>query len=178
MEDWAAKLQPSAEILPRARFGAYLRAIPPSHRVGDYVHCTGRIVNIFFKRLLPMSEVYHLFDCSLPTILKPLEDVHFGPRFPPPSALPPPPSIVCLVGHVDDPLPRSPRPDQRDHRRAQPRVPIRAMKMKGTRRHVIVMSCQWEVAGPIPAVMLSSGPRAFRWSTAWPHAGQAPGPST
>jgi hypothetical protein len=24
----------------------------PSHRVGDYVHCTARIVNIFFKRLL------------------------------------------------------------------------------------------------------------------------------
>ena len=94
MEDWAAKLQPSAEILPRARFGAYLRAIPPSHRVGDYVHCTGRIINIFFKRLLPMSEVYHLFDCSLPTILKPLEDVHFGPRFPP--LRPPPSPLHCL----------------------------------------------------------------------------------
>ena len=96
MEDWAAKLQPSAEILPRARFGAYLRAIPPSHRVGDYVHCTGRIVNIFFKRLLPMSEVYHLFDCSLPTILKPLEDVHFGPRFPPPPPSPLPPPLFVL----------------------------------------------------------------------------------
>ncbi len=43
------------------RYGAYLRSIPPSHRFGDYVHCTGRVVNIFFKRLLHMS----LFKCLL-----------------------------------------------------------------------------------------------------------------
>ena len=34
------------------RYGAYLRSIPPENRFGDYVHCTGRVVNIFFKRLL------------------------------------------------------------------------------------------------------------------------------
>ena len=39
------------------RYGAYLRSIPPSDRFGDYVHCTGRVVNIFFKRLLPMSHL-------------------------------------------------------------------------------------------------------------------------
>ena len=39
---------------------------------GGEAESTGRIVNIFFKRLLPMSEGYYLFDCSLPTILKPL----------------------------------------------------------------------------------------------------------
>jgi len=29
------------------RYGAYLRSIPPFDRFGDYVHCTGRVVNIF-----------------------------------------------------------------------------------------------------------------------------------
>ena len=36
------------------RYGAYLRMIPPANRFGDYVHCTARVVNIFFKRLLSM----------------------------------------------------------------------------------------------------------------------------
>lgn len=31
---------------------AYLRVVPPQNRIGDYVHCTGRVVNIIFKRLL------------------------------------------------------------------------------------------------------------------------------
>lgn len=38
------------------RYGAYLRGIPPSHRVGDYVHCTSRVVNIFLKRLLHLPN--------------------------------------------------------------------------------------------------------------------------
>lgn len=29
-----------------------MRVIPPQNRVGDYVHCNGRVVNIIFKRLL------------------------------------------------------------------------------------------------------------------------------
>lgn len=41
------------------RYGAYLRAIPPANRFGDYVHCTGRVVNIFFKRLVPVLHHYH-----------------------------------------------------------------------------------------------------------------------
>ena len=32
---------------------------PPADRFGDYVHCTGRIVNIFFKRLVPISIPFH-----------------------------------------------------------------------------------------------------------------------
>lgn len=49
---WSDQLVPSPSFPAGPRFGAYLRAIPPSHRVGDYVHCVARIVNIFFKRLL------------------------------------------------------------------------------------------------------------------------------
>ena len=33
------------------RWGAFLRSIPPTHRVGDMVHCCCRIVNAIFKRL-------------------------------------------------------------------------------------------------------------------------------
>lgn len=43
------------------RYGAYLRTIPPANRFGDYVHCTARVVNIFFKRLLSMP----LFTCRV-----------------------------------------------------------------------------------------------------------------
>ena len=50
--EWVNKLSPDSAFPAGPRFGAYLRVIPPKNRVGDYVHCTGRIVNIIFKRLL------------------------------------------------------------------------------------------------------------------------------
>ena len=40
--------QPDIPLIPR--FGSYLRAVPCSHRVGDYVHGACRIVNAVFKR--------------------------------------------------------------------------------------------------------------------------------
>ena len=49
---WSDQLSPLGTFPPGPRFGANLRAIPPSHRVGDYVHCVARILNILFKRLL------------------------------------------------------------------------------------------------------------------------------
>lgn len=53
-EEWGAKLVPDANFPAGPRYGAYLRCIPPSHRIGDYVHCTCRIVNILLKRLLAL----------------------------------------------------------------------------------------------------------------------------
>ena len=38
-------LTPVATFAKVLRYGAYLRSIPPSHRVGDYVHATSRVVN-------------------------------------------------------------------------------------------------------------------------------------
>ena len=49
---WSDQLSPLGTFPPGPRFGSYLRSIPPSHRVGDYVHCIARILNILFKRLL------------------------------------------------------------------------------------------------------------------------------
>ena len=43
-------LRPSDFIIS-VRWGAFLRSIPPTRRVGDVVHCCCRIVNAIFKRL-------------------------------------------------------------------------------------------------------------------------------
>ena len=51
-DQWASQLVPTDHFPAGARYGAYLRCVAPQNRIGDYVHCTGRIVNIFFKRLL------------------------------------------------------------------------------------------------------------------------------
>ena len=55
VKDWGAKLQPDSTLPVSVRFGAYLRSIPPSNRIGDYVHCAGRVANVFLKRLVAMS---------------------------------------------------------------------------------------------------------------------------
>ena len=67
---WRDKLTPNPNFPAGPRFGAYLRCIPPADRVGEYVHCTGRVVNIIIKRLFshfpspaqtgPISEVVNL----------------------------------------------------------------------------------------------------------------------
>ena len=49
---WSDRLSPLGTFPPGPRFGAYFHAIPPSHGVGDYVHCVARILNILFKHLL------------------------------------------------------------------------------------------------------------------------------
>ena len=46
------KLTPDATFPAGVRFGAYLRCVPVQNRIGDYVHCTGRVVNIMLKRIL------------------------------------------------------------------------------------------------------------------------------
>lgn len=45
-------LEPCGNFLSGPRYGAYLRCIPPQNRVGDYVHCNCRVVNVILKRLL------------------------------------------------------------------------------------------------------------------------------
>lgn len=45
-------MEPSTVFPDGPRFGAFLRAIPPSNRIGDYVHCASRVVNIVLKRLV------------------------------------------------------------------------------------------------------------------------------
>lgn len=50
--NWENELTPSSIFPTGPRYGAYLRCIPPCNRVGDYVHCNCRVVNIFLKRLL------------------------------------------------------------------------------------------------------------------------------
>lgn len=49
------------------RYGAYLRCIPPQNRVGDYVHCTCRVVNVLLKRLVS--------EFPDPRTLGPLKDI-------------------------------------------------------------------------------------------------------
>ena len=51
-DQWGTQLVPDDTFPAGARYGAYLRCILPQNRIGDYVHCTGRVVNIIFKRLL------------------------------------------------------------------------------------------------------------------------------
>ena len=50
--NWENELTPSSIFPTGPLYGAYLRCIPPCNRVGDYVHCNCRVVNIFLKRLL------------------------------------------------------------------------------------------------------------------------------
>ena len=49
---WSDRLTPEETFAEGPRYGSYLRAIPPQNRIGDYVHCNSRVINIFFKRLL------------------------------------------------------------------------------------------------------------------------------
>ena len=51
-EQWPTLLKPTDQLLTNPRYGAFLRTIPPIRRIGDYVHCTSRVVNILLKRLL------------------------------------------------------------------------------------------------------------------------------
>ena len=43
------------DVETHVRYGAFLRAIPPSRRIGDYAHAAARIVNAIFKRLLEVA---------------------------------------------------------------------------------------------------------------------------
>ncbi len=45
-------LAPTDDILAQPRYGAVMRTIPPIRRIGDFVHCASRVVNILMKRLL------------------------------------------------------------------------------------------------------------------------------
>jgi hypothetical protein len=51
MATWSDLLVPSDHFDLAPRFGAYLPCIPLCNRIGDYVHCTGRVINIILKRL-------------------------------------------------------------------------------------------------------------------------------
>ena len=41
------------------RYGAFLRSIPLSRRVGDYAHCAARVVNATLKRLTNQSFIWY-----------------------------------------------------------------------------------------------------------------------
>ena len=49
---WREKLVPVETFPVGPRYGSYLRCVPVQNRIGDYVHCTGRVVNIILKRLM------------------------------------------------------------------------------------------------------------------------------
>ena len=44
-------LRPISHCTPAVRWGAYIRTIPPDHRVGDYAHGGCRVANAFVKRV-------------------------------------------------------------------------------------------------------------------------------
>jgi hypothetical protein len=47
-------LTPDDTFPTSTRFGSFLPSIPPCNRVGDYVHCNCRAVNMFLKRVVAM----------------------------------------------------------------------------------------------------------------------------
>ena len=67
---WREKLVPVETFPDGPRYGSYLRCVPVQNRIGDYVHCTGRVVNIILKRLMqhfpdprqsgPIKDIIHL----------------------------------------------------------------------------------------------------------------------
>ena len=50
-EDFGGDNLHPSDFIISIRWGAFLRSIPPTSRVGDMVHCCCRIVNAIFKRL-------------------------------------------------------------------------------------------------------------------------------
>ena len=50
-EDFGGDNLCRSEVMISIRWGAFLRSIPPTRRVGDMVHCCCRIANAIFKRL-------------------------------------------------------------------------------------------------------------------------------
>ena len=53
-----AGVVPGTSVETHVRYGAFLRAVPPSRRVGDYAHAASRAVNAVFKRLLADAPVW------------------------------------------------------------------------------------------------------------------------
>lgn len=50
-QSWLQNLAPKESFPAGPRYGAFLRIIPPCNRVGDYVHCLCRVMNVIMKRL-------------------------------------------------------------------------------------------------------------------------------
>lgn len=48
--DHADTIEPQP-ALPHVRYGCHLGSVPPSHRIGDFVHCTARVASTILKRL-------------------------------------------------------------------------------------------------------------------------------
>lgn len=46
------------DVETHVRYGAFLRAIPPVRRIGDYAHAAARILTAVFKRLLKMAPAW------------------------------------------------------------------------------------------------------------------------